>query len=58
MVSALDEGIGNITKTLKSMKMDKNTIIVFTTDNGGQIKYGGNNYPLRDDFKNCILCIL
>ena len=54
MVSALDEGIGNITKTLKSMKMDKNTIIVFTTDNGGQIKYGGNNYPLRDDFKNCI----
>ena len=47
MVSALDEAIGNITAALKENNMDKNTIIYFTADNGGQTKNGGNNFPLR-----------
>eukprot|EP01084_Bolivina_argentea_P102815 184180_1 len=57
MVSCMDEGIGNITKTLQDLGyLDENTIIVFTSDNGGPVispydNSGGNtgacNWPLR-----------
>lgn len=36
MVAALDEGVGNVTRALRSSRMLKHTLIVFTTDNGGQ----------------------
>ena len=35
MVRSLDENIGQIMKTLKSSGLDNNTIVVFTSDNGG-----------------------
>ena len=35
MVASLDESVGNITKTLKTAGMFDNSVIVFTTDNGG-----------------------
>jgi len=47
MVSALDEAVGNVTKALKMWNMADNTLIVFTSDNGGQNFKGGSNYPLR-----------
>eukprot|EP00933_Yihiella_yeosuensis_P041593 TRINITY_DN35998_c0_g1_i1.p1 TRINITY_DN35998_c0_g1~~TRINITY_DN35998_c0_g1_i1.p1 ORF type:complete len:548 (-),score=87.59 TRINITY_DN35998_c0_g1_i1:132-1775(-) len=53
MLSCLDEGIGNVTRALKQKGMLENTIIVFTTDNGGPIGVvggdfvGSENYPLR-----------
>jgi arylsulfatase B len=51
MVAGLDESVGRIHRALKSSGMDKNSIIVFTTDNGGPAasfddNYA-NNWPLR-----------
>lgn len=35
MVASLDESVGKITKALKDAGMFNNSVIVFTTDNGG-----------------------
>merc|ERR1719427_303201 len=47
MTTAMDDAIGDIVTSLENNKMMDNTIIVFSTDNGGQTLYGGNNSPLR-----------
>lgn len=47
MATAMDEGIGNITKALKAKGMWDDTLIVFSADNGGEQTGAGNNYPLR-----------
>jgi arylsulfatase A-like enzyme len=36
MIRHMDEGIGRILAALKSAGIDKNTIVVFTSDNGGE----------------------
>ena len=41
----MDETVGNITAALKDLNIDKNTLIIFTSDNGAF--KGGSNYPLR-----------
>lgn len=35
MVASLDVSVGNITRALKTKGMYDNSVIVFTTDNGG-----------------------
>ncbi len=35
MIESLDQGIGRIREKLEALKLDKNTIIIFTSDNGG-----------------------
>ncbi|XP_071100463.1 arylsulfatase B-like [Haliotis cracherodii] len=47
MVSALDEAVGNVTKALKEKGLFENTLILFTTDNGGPLGNNANNWPLR-----------
>ncbi len=51
MVACLDEGIGNITAALKRAGMFEDTLIIFTTDNGGPAqgfnRNMASNWPLR-----------
>jgi len=47
MVATMDDGIGRVLETLKKQKLDKNTLIIFASDNGGDPRYGGNNKPFR-----------
>lgn len=48
MVEATDESLGRIRAKLKELGLEKNTIIVFTSDNGGMAasnQYRGINHP-------------
>ncbi|XP_077977564.1 arylsulfatase B-like [Glandiceps talaboti] len=47
MTSCLDEGVGSVIDTLKSKGLYDNSVIIFTSDNGGETKYGASNWPLR-----------
>ena len=46
MAAVVDEGVGNISSALLSSGND-NTVLFVSGDNGGTIRAGGNNYPLR-----------
>ncbi|XP_064643223.1 arylsulfatase B-like isoform X1 [Lineus longissimus] len=47
MVTAMDDSFGAVVNTLEEQGMMDNTLIVFTSDNGGPVYAGGNNWPLR-----------
>lgn len=43
----MDDSLRSIVGALKAKNMYDNTILVATTDNGGNLGGGGNNLPLR-----------
>lgn len=51
MLSCMDEGLANVTTALTERGMMDNTLVVFTTDNGGPVDtgdgVGARNFPLR-----------
>ncbi len=47
MVKVIDEGIADVMHALEETGQANNTIILFSTDNGGAPAVGGFNYPFR-----------
>ncbi len=50
LVEAMDDAVGHVLNTLKELGLDKNTIVIFTSDNGGVASgdnYSTSNLPLR-----------
>jgi arylsulfatase A-like enzyme len=54
MIESVDESVGRIMQKLEDLNLNSNTVIMFTSDNGGlSVKEGANtpatsNYPLRE----------
>ena len=46
MAAVVDEGVGNITDALMGTG-NSNTVLFLSGDNGGQVRAGGNNWPMR-----------
>ncbi|MCK0146207.1 sulfatase [Arenibacter sp. F26102] len=42
MVEVMDEGIGEVMKTLKELNIDENTMVFFCSDNGASSRVGSN----------------
>ena len=47
MTVNLDDGVGKLMRTLRETGLEKNTLVIFLTDHGGDPVYGGSNKPLR-----------
>lgn len=48
LIEHMDAGVGQVLKALEETGEHENTLIIFTSDNGGQISVGASNGPLRD----------
>ncbi len=50
LVESMDDAVGLVLNTLKELDLDQNTIVIFTSDNGGVASgdnYSTSNLPLR-----------
>jgi len=47
LIEHMDAGIGKVLGALKDLGVEKETLVVFTSDNGGQVNVGGRNVPLH-----------
>ncbi len=47
LIEHLDAGIGKVVDALKATDLDRETLVIFTSDNGGQLGVGANNGPFR-----------
>jgi len=47
MTRSMDNNIGRVTKTLRDLGLEKNTMVVFINDNGGATNNASDNRPLR-----------
>ena len=47
LIEQLDDGIGKVITALKDAGVSDNTLVIFTSDNGGQLGVGASNGPLR-----------
>lgn len=52
MVSSIDDSVGKVMKALKRTGQMDNTVIVFISDNGGDVNFGASNFPLRGNKGN------
>jgi arylsulfatase A-like enzyme len=54
MVSAVDDGVGKVLDKLESLKLDKNTLVYFLSDNGGPEKDNGSDNGVLREGKSSI----
>lgn len=47
LIEHMDSGIGQVLEALDSLKLAENTLVIFTSDNGGLLNAGANNGPWR-----------
>lgn len=47
LIEHLDAGIGRVLQTLDRLRLAENTLVLFTSDNGGVLDLGANNGPWR-----------
>ncbi|CAL9687808.1 unnamed protein product [Knipowitschia caucasica] len=47
MLSCLDEGIGKVIHEMKKYGLYENSVLIYSSDNGGQPLSGASNWPLR-----------
>jgi arylsulfatase A-like enzyme len=47
LIEHLDDGIGKVLETLRSRGLDRQTLVLFTSDNGGPLEFGASNGSLR-----------
>lgn len=52
LIEHMDDGVGRMARTLKENGQYDNTLIVFTSDNGGELRAGGTVGPLRGNKQN------
>ncbi len=46
-VLEVDWSVGQVLDTLRELKLDQNTLVIFTSDNGGPLQQGADNTPFR-----------
>jgi arylsulfatase A-like enzyme len=47
LIEHLDDGIGQVLRTLDETELADNTLVIYTSDNGGVLTNGANNGPWR-----------
>ncbi|XP_063047336.1 arylsulfatase I [Engraulis encrasicolus] len=47
MLSGVDEAVGEVVRELRARGLYRNSVLVYSSDNGGQPLSGGCNWPLR-----------
>ena len=46
MVESVDDSVGRLMQTVKTLDLEQNTLVIFTSDNGGLTPRNTSNYPL------------
>jgi arylsulfatase A-like enzyme len=46
MVESVDESVGRLIQTINKLGLEENTLVIFTSDNGGYTPKNTSNYPL------------
>jgi len=49
MVESIDNGVGKIIQTLKNLNLQENTLVIFTSDNGGYIHYADSHFNISSN---------
>ena len=46
MVESVDESVGSVLEIIRDLNLEENTLVIFTSDNGGLTPKNTSNYPL------------